>query len=139
MSIWDIFRSAETVSAIFKLGYIPEKDEFYELTPEQYKRYYETMDEEPTGEKIFMLLPKDAQKYIEIADDDVYVFTETDIERLVEGEELINRYCTGSKKPLKTFEDKLRYAASVLPEIFSEGTKYERTRMVYLDPKNRKK
>jgi hypothetical protein len=124
MNIWDILLSAEALAVVFKLGFIPKKEELYEFTPEQYEKYYETENKEPTGEKIFMLLPDDIKKYNEFAAEDVYIFMERDIAYFEKAKRAIDRYCANSDMPLETFEDKLRHTASLLPSVFSEGTNY---------------
>ena len=35
------FGTGDAVRMIFKLGYVPEESEFYELTCDQYKYYFE--------------------------------------------------------------------------------------------------
>ena len=50
MDIFDLFFGAgPAVTAIMKLGFMPEEKEFHELTPEQYRKYYEQNDD--TNEK----------------------------------------------------------------------------------------
>lgn len=124
MLFWDIFHSVEAINAVFKLGFVPAKEEFYELTPEQYELYYST--NERTGEKIFMLLPDDPQIYNEVASGDVFVVTEQEMSRFEGAGLTIERYCARSKKTFATFEDKLRYVAGKLPPFFTVGTKYAR-------------
>ena len=68
-SSWSFFGTGDAVRMIFKLGYVPEESEFYELTCDQYKYYFE-------------------------------IYGHTD--------------------------EKLRYAASLLPSIFSKDTPYSR-------------
>jgi hypothetical protein len=46
-----MIRLARVLSEIFKLGFIPPKEEFYELTLEQYRNYYKTSKEVYKGEK----------------------------------------------------------------------------------------
>jgi hypothetical protein len=133
MSIWDLFQQLVVLSGVFQLGYIPEEDEFYELTPEQYEKFYET--EENDGEKIFMLLPKDIEKYNELASGDVFVCTEREISEFKKVDKLIDKYCKNSKKKLETFEEKLAYVAKLVPDCCIEGTKFERKRVIFLDKK----
>jgi hypothetical protein len=123
MIFGDYFKSVVAISAVFKLGFIHRKKEYYELSSKQYEKYYATEDEKPTVEEIFVLLSYDAQKYNEIAAEDVF-FTENEISGLNATEKLINRYCENSSKPLETFEDKLHYVASLLHPFF-RGTKVE--------------
>jgi hypothetical protein len=135
-SIWELIRPWEVLKAIFQFGYIPKKEEFYELTPAQYDRFYATAGKGDTrGEKIFMFLPHDTQKYIELADGDVFIMTESEMDYFFnKAEKIIDMYCKDSKTPLLTLEDKLSYIAQWVPDVIIEGTKYERkkTKVVYL-------
>jgi hypothetical protein len=124
MNIRDFFRSAAAFHAVFKLGFMPKKEEFYELTPEQYKKYYEAEKVEEVNEKIFMLLPNDVKKYNEIAAGKALVFSERDISHLLGIEQIIDEYCAASKKTFKTFEDKLYHVADMVPDSFTAGTKF---------------
>jgi hypothetical protein len=128
-SIFDMFSKLNGVMAIFKLGFIPKDSELYELTPEQYERYYATAaeDDKHPNEKLYMILPEDQQKYIELASEEVFVLTEKDVLLMKQAEELIEVYCTESKKEFNSFEEKLHYCASVMPSVVSDGTKYERS------------
>ena len=123
---FDTFFSAIKMSMIFKIGYVPEDDELYELTTEQYEaflnkagrsRYY-------TDGKIFMVLPKDPKIYQEIAADDVFAITEMEVDYLNEAIEIVDEHCKESGKEFKNLDEKLRYCATVMPKSWSEGTKY---------------
>jgi hypothetical protein len=72
-----------------------------------------------------MILPKDTQKYSELASQDVFVLTESEIHFVKKGEQIIEKYCAESGKTFNSFEEKLYYVASVLPGVASEGTKYK--------------
>jgi hypothetical protein len=141
MDIWDLFKSLEVLRAAFQLGYAPKREEFYELTPEQYVRYYETEGKHDLrNQKVFMLLPHDAQKYAEIASGDVFVVTEQEMSYFENIEPMIDSYCKNSEIPLDSFEDKLYFAAKFVPHICVKGTKFEQTQLVYLnDDKNHNK
>jgi len=124
----DIFSSLSGVMIILKLGFVPEDEELYELTPEQYQHFYATVKNanEHLGKKIYMVLPKNSQKYVELASEDVFVLREEDVILMRKAEEFIENYCTKSEKEFNSFEEKLCYCASVMPSVVSKGTKYER-------------
>jgi hypothetical protein len=123
----DFFAPLVGATAVFKLGFVPEDDELYELTPEQYQRYYATVEEadESLGEKVYMILPKDSQKYVELASGDVFTLTEEEVLLTRRAEELFETYCADSGRKFNNFEEKLCYCASVMPDVVSQGTKYE--------------
>jgi hypothetical protein len=127
-SFLDMFPSFYALSVIFKLGFVPEDDEFHELTPEQYLHFYATAAEEKdrvSKERIYMLLPKDPQKYEPFAGNEVFVFREREVIAIRDGERIIESYCTKSEKKFDSFDEKLCYCATLMPDAFSEGTKYE--------------
>jgi hypothetical protein len=130
MDVFDFLLSIETIKAVFKLGFLPSKEEFYELTPDQYEQYYAS--NEPANEKVFMLLPDDPQKYNEIAVDDVFVVTEHEISSFESAGETIENYCKNSGRTFATFDEKLYYVAEQMPAVFSKGTKYAKTSALYL-------
>jgi hypothetical protein len=136
----ELFRAVEVLRVVFNWNYVPKREEFYELTPEQYKRYYATEGKNDSrDEKVFMLLPHDAQKYDELASGDVYVVTDSEMHYFDIVEGMIDYYCKNSDKPLKTLEDRLYYAAKFVPEVCVKGTKYEKTRLIYLEELKNKK
>ena len=52
MDIFDLFfRTGPAIKVIFKLGFMPGENEFYELTCQQYQDYFETFGH--TDEKVF--------------------------------------------------------------------------------------
>jgi len=90
-SVLDLFSPVAGVQVIFKLGFMPQDDELFELTCEQYQAYYDSAeddDEINPDEKVYMLLPKDQQKYGEFAAGDVIAFTESDITTIKRAETL---------------------------------------------------
>jgi hypothetical protein len=140
MDILDFIRPFTILKAIFELGYVPKKEEFYELTAEQYERYYATEGKHDSrDQKVFMLLPHDAQKYNEIASEGVYVVTEYEISYFDSAERMIDDYCKDSDVPFNSFEDKLYYAAKYVPDFCVEGTKFEPTRFVYMNKKKKER
>jgi hypothetical protein len=130
-SILDLFATLGGVQVIFKLGYVPGDDELFELTSEQYKAYYDRMEEGEVfpDEKLYMILPKDSQKYSELASEDVFILTESEAMLVNRGAELIELYCKESKKEFTNIEEKLYFVASVMPDVASKGTKYERGKL----------
>jgi len=126
-SILDIFFTLRGVTAVFRLGFVPRDGDLYELTPEQYERYYATIAkaEKHLNETVYMVLPEDHQKYIELASEEVFTLTEEEVIFTRQAEQLIEMYCTESKKKFNSFEEKLHYCASVMPSVISKGTKYE--------------
>jgi hypothetical protein len=115
----------DAIKALFNMGYVPEEDEFHELTPEQYAFFAEELDRNG-DEKFFMLLPKDASKYNKIAVDEVYCYDEYEIACLKAATAMLGKYCQDGGIADASMEEKLRYFAYKLPKEFSKGTPYEK-------------
>jgi len=114
---------------IFNMGFVPTDEELSELTPEEYRRFYDsvaTEEDRVSKERIYVLLPKDPKLYAKFAGEKALVFRETEVRSIKAGAETIEKSCKDSGKEFKTFDEKLRYCASVMPDVFSEGTKYAR-------------
>jgi hypothetical protein len=127
-SFLDLFAPIKGAMIIFRLGYIPKECEFFELTSDQYRHFYETAEgaDEHQDEKLFMILPEDPKKYDEIASGDALVLSEKNIDDVKQAVDLIEKYCADSGKVFFSLEEKLCYCASRLPSVATEGTKYER-------------
>ncbi len=107
---------------IFKMGHIPVKEDFLELTGEQYAQFYREMGK--TDERVYMFAPSNPQHLPDDDYNEITVATESQIEGFLNAAGIIDRYCTG--KQLETDEEKLRYTASCLPDVFSKGSRYEK-------------
>jgi hypothetical protein len=117
-----IFEDIPAIGKIFEMGYLPADDEFYELTPEMYQKYYAEV--EKTEERLFMMLPKNPM--YQTSSHEVGIITERQISWFKRAGEIIERYCKDSGKTFKDFEEKLTYCAALMPEEFSRGTKFRR-------------
>jgi hypothetical protein len=124
MELLDIFSTLNAIKFVFRLGRLPQEKDFYELTPEQYEKYYES--EGHTSEKIYMFLPEDPAVYRKFVDNGVFVVSESELNIFENAELIIEKYCSESKREFKDLESKLRYMASVLPDVASKGTEYEK-------------
>ncbi|MDR2842449.1 MAG: hypothetical protein LBV52_04550 [Spirochaetaceae bacterium] len=113
------------ISKIYELGYIPEEDEFYELTSEQYAKFYKDMGK--TDERIFALLPKnpafqDSARVINCV-------TESEICLFDKAKKVFNQYCKFHKKYFSDPQQKLKWLTTVLPNFFSAGSDVRRSLM----------
>lgn len=106
------------LKVIFQIGFEPKEEDFYEFTEDRYQKYHREMG--PTPEKMYMLLPKD---YRHLSAHEVMAVTETEKDNLLKATRIIEQYCLDSNEQFSTYEDKLRYAAKMLPPIFSDNTK----------------
>lgn len=124
MDFWDLlFGAGPAVRQIMGMGFMPKDEDFLELTPEQYKKYYD--QEGYTEEKVYALLPKDPAHYVSSEYSELNVCTESDIAAMKRGWQIVENYCIKSGKTFATEQQKLAYAASKLPDVFSKGTRFE--------------
>lgn len=133
MNVFDLLfgSTGQALQYIFKIGYIPVvPDDFLELTEHQYTAFVRQFGE--TKEKIFMLSP---QKPTLMEDDynEISCLRESEIEGFQNAARLIEDYCNKGNKVFNTTEEKLRFMAHNLPDIFSKGTKYEKYAHLSID------
>ena len=112
----------QSLQLIFQFGFIPQKEDFLELTEEQYRQF--KAKEGDYDEKIFMIAPVNPQNVVETDSDLLPIITESQRDAFFEAAKLIDKYCEGQK--FHTDEEKLQFAAKHLPDVFSQGTKYEK-------------
>ena len=124
MDIWDLFFGAgHAVHTIMKLGFMPKDEDFLELTAEQYRQFFEK--EGYTEEKVYALLPKDPKHYVESNFNELNICTESDIATLKRGWQIVESYCKESGFKFTTDQQKLMYAATRLPDVFSRDTPFD--------------
>jgi hypothetical protein len=114
------------VTTIFQLGYIPADDEFYELTPEQYKKYQSEIKSEikQTNQRIFMMLPKNP--IYQTSSREVGILTEEQITWFDKAQKVMKQYCRDAGKTFDNLEDELTWLTTVMPLSFSDGTRFRR-------------
>lgn len=131
MDIWDLFFGAgPAVHTIMKLGFMPKDEDFLELTAEQYRQFFEK--EGYTEEKVYALLPKDPQHYVSSDFNELNICTESDIATMKRGWQIVENYCSKSDCTFSSDREKLAYAASLMPDVFSKGTPFEHIHQAYL-------
>lgn len=107
---------------IFRLGFIPQEDNFLELTDEQYAQFHAKEGE--SDERIFMLVSNNPHIAIAEGENEISIVTESEKNYFASTAEIIKNYC--KDQPFASDEEKLRYAASKLPDCFTKGTRYEK-------------
>lgn len=124
MNLYDLFfGKAPATRALFQIGFHPQNDDFLELTPEQYEKYHR--EGGTSKERVYALLPRDPHKCAEVAAEEVMVFTESDRAFLELGWDTIESYCSKSGRSFNSDEEKMIYAASLLPDVFTKGSRFE--------------
>ena len=114
-----LFNIMPAVRVIFKLGFEPKEEYFYELTCEQYEQL------ENEGHDIsdtwYLILPAEYKHQTHEA----LIVTEEERHSLIEAAKIVESYCDKSEKTFKTYEEKLSHVAALLPPVFTKDTGYE--------------
>ena len=124
MGLFDLlFGAGPAITKIMALGFMPKDEDFLELTPEQYEKFYAQNGH--TEEKVYALLPKDPKHYVESKFNELNICTESDIATLKCGWQIVESYCKESGFAFTTDQQKLMYAATRLPDVFSRDTPFD--------------
>ena len=127
MDLFDLlFGAGPAITQLMILGFMPKDDDFLELTPQQYKKFYEQNGY--TEEKVYALLPKDPRYYAESNFNELNICTESDIATLKRGWQIVENYCKESGHVFTTDQQKLMYAATKLPNVFSKDTPFDQSK-----------
>lgn len=132
---------APALQFIFKINYIPQKEDFKELTPAQYASFHRQGLEEEFGDirrkRLLAFLPDEIAVYNRIVDlfgDQLVIISEDEFIAFIKAGECIDMICEQSGKSFENLTDKLSYMAKTMPSVFTEGTPYALHRKL----KNRK-
>ena len=124
LTTYDIFFGIwPAIKTIIRLGFMPKEEDFKELTPHQYEKFYNTVGY--TEEKIYALLPDDPQRKVPLESAELMVLKEQEKEYFEQGWVVIEQYCFKSGRKFLTEKEKIAYAASCLPYVFSKGSEFE--------------
>lgn len=117
MNPLDLFmEGGQAIMVIFKLGFIPKEEDFREFSESDYEKYRKENGE--TEEKMFRFVEGKMNQT-----QDVYAFSEFEMNKLLEGAEVIQNLA--KDHIFDSDDDTLKYVASVMPYPFSKGSKYE--------------
>ncbi|MDE5975263.1 MAG: hypothetical protein K2M10_07440 [Muribaculaceae bacterium] len=116
---------------IFSIGYIPKREDFKELTPQQYASFRlkvpESERKDLENQRILAFLPDDPKVYsrlVKVYGNDLVIVGSDEVKSFDEVRKIIDKYCDNSKQSLDNETDKLIYMAKTLPDVFSEGTPF---------------
>ena len=132
MDLWFLlFRMGPVIKLIFSIGYIPKREDFKELTSQQYAVFrLKVVDgeyKELENQRIFTFLPDDPKVYtrvVKVYGNDLVIVSLEEVETFDNVRNIIDRYCEDSKQVFENDTDKLIYMAKTLPDVFSEGTPF---------------
>ena len=134
MNAFDLlFGAGPALAEIYKMGFRPKDEDFLEMTPEQYEKYYE--NEKDTGEKVYLYLPKNPKEYSSIvSESEVIVVTDSDIDMFRRGWQIVENYCAKRGMEHASDDEKLACAAAFLPDVFTKGTGFEKYHRSHMYP-----
>lgn len=123
---WDLlFGAGPALQIIYKIGFRPKEEDFYELTDDQYEKYCKDTGD-TSGQRVYMILPRNPKDYANTASgDEIMALTESDMDSLERGWGIVERYCEKSGREFHSDEEKLQYAATLLLDVFTKGTRFE--------------
>ena len=110
------------ISAIFTLGFIPEKDEIYEFSSEQYAVYLAQGGDLP--KPLYTVISKKFGHLTPV--NEIPTFTEDNVANLMEAASFLRKYAKKNGCKSKKSADILKFAAEYLPPSLTKGTSYER-------------
>ena len=122
MDLFDLlFCTWPALRSIFMLGFIPTDEDFKELTEYQYECYRRKVGE--PNEKIYALLPENPRHQGNGDDyNELNIVLEHEKSGYQKASNLIDDFCKG--KNFTNLTEKLRYVASLLPDVFTEDTPF---------------
>lgn len=116
MHIFDLFfEGGVAIKIIFKIGFIPEEDDFREFSESEYEKYRAEVGE--AEGKMFRFREGKMEESKE-----VFAFSEMEKNKMMEAAELMKHLA--KEHPCETNDETLKYLASVMPYPFSKGSKY---------------
>jgi len=117
-----VFELMPGIATIYEIGFIPEEDEVFELTPELYAAYESKGGD--ISEKLYTIQPKD-EKY-SMPDNEIGLLKESEIAILWKAAKSLRKHAKRAGCDSDNSDDILAAAASVLPSVFSEKSKFAR-------------
>lgn len=115
------FGTGEAVTLIFRWNLEIKEDNFIPFIDEDYENMRnQGMD---ITEKMYFFIPNER---VEKADNEIMVMTQYEKSCIFKAIAIIENYCKKSEKVLHNYDEKLKYVASMIPEVFVRGTNYEK-------------
>lgn len=122
MLLAQLLTIAPGIRALFDMGFEPQEKLFHELTADQYAAL--ERQGQDISKKWFAVLSDNPVVLARQAPRELTIVTEPEKAALFEAVKHLNKICEAeiAQGRLKTFEEKLKYAAKILPEPFTRDT-----------------
>ena len=123
-----LFRVGPAIQVIFELGYEPKWELFHELTPDHYQQLEK--EGKDLSERWFTIIPNNPKHDVP----ELLIVDANEAKTLMDAAKYINHLCEKAEPQDKflSFDDKLNYAATLLPTVFSQSSKYAEKKTPYL-------
>jgi len=123
-----LLRVGPAIQVVFGLGYEPKWELFHELTPDQYQQLEK--EGKDLSKRWFTIIPKNPKHDVP----ELLIFDENEAKTLMDAAEYVNHLCEKAEPQdqFLSFDDKLKYAATLLPTVFSQSSKYAEKKTPYL-------
>jgi hypothetical protein len=122
-----LFELAHAIKVIFRLGYLPDNSDIVELSAAEYDAFRIQGGE--VSQRVYWLPAKDGVEMTPDGRPQMSVLVESEIAKLRKGVSFLTGMAEKDGKHFSQDKELLEYAASCLPNIFSEGTPYARSRL----------
>ena len=116
------FETLPAMATIFELGFIPEEDDIHELTPEMYTLYQSKGGD--ISMRLYTIVPQSEKN--RATHNEIGLLTEYELPKLWKGVAAIRQHAKRAGCKSENSDDILMAAASVLPSVFSEKSKFAR-------------
>jgi len=116
------FETFPAIKIIFELGFIPKEDEIYELSPEMYALYEGKGGD--ISKRLYTIVPRDKEH--RTAEIEIGLLTEDDLPKIRKGVDAIRKHAKRARCESENDEEILMAAASVIPSVFSENSRFAR-------------
>ena len=117
-----VFDLMPAIATIYEMGFIPEEDEIVELTPELYALYESKGGD--ISKKLYMIYPKDEKNRPN--ENEIGLLKEDEVPKIWKAVKSLRGHAKRAGCDSERSDDILAAAASVLPSVFSEKSKFAR-------------
>ena len=117
-----VFDLIPAIATIYEMGFIPEEDEIIELTPELYAAYESKGGD--ISKKLYAIAPKDEKN--RLPENEIGLLTEDEVPKIWRAVKSLRGHAKRAGCNSENSDDILAAAASVLPPVFSEKSRFAR-------------
>jgi hypothetical protein len=112
-----------SIAAIYEIGFIPKDNEYQEIPPEMYISCEEQGFD--TSEKLYRIVP--LYDNSELFSGSVGLLTENDVFKLKNAVDFLRKYAQKANCYSENSDEILAAAATILPPVFTEKSKFARS------------